>query len=99
MRRMLAYLAFASLMLCGCLSLEQNPYEESLCTLEVSVVWPEGFEAATGVTVKAEEINLGHSYSAVSGSEGKAVLQLSSGVYRLSVSERRDADVFNGTAD
>ena len=101
MRRMLAYLALASLMLCGCLSLEQNPYEESLCTLEVSVVWPEGFEGetATGVTVKAEEINLGHSYSAVSGSEGKAVLQLSSGVYRLSVSERRDADVFNGTVD
>ena len=101
MKRELAYLAIAALMLCGCLSAEQNPYANSLCTVEVSVVWPEGFsdESGAGVTVKAEDINLGHSYSSKTGHDGTAVMKLCRGVYRLSASERRDGDVFNGTAD
>lgn len=88
-------------LLAGCLSSRENPYKESLCALEVRVELPEGYEfiSEQPLEVKAEEINLSHSYSSFTSEDGKALFTLSKGLYRLSVSARRESELFNGTAD
>ena len=76
-----------------------DPYAASLCRLEVTLDYPEGAESCEGVAVQAEDINLGSRYSALTDAAGKAVLDLPVGLYRFSVSEIRDEDIFNGTMD
>lgn len=101
MKKTIAYLATLAIVLCGCTSTQDNPFSASLCTLEVNVLWPEGHAgmAQESVEVRAEDINLGHTYMSSTGSSGKAVFTLSRGIYRISIGSRKDSYVFNGTVD
>ena len=100
MKRILGIL-LSAIFLASCLNSSQNPYAQSLCTLEVKLELPVAYEFIfeQPLELKAEEINLSHSYSAFTSEEGKASFTLSRGVYRLSVSARVGSDIFNGTAD
>ncbi|MGM9752586.1 MAG: DUF4876 domain-containing protein [Candidatus Cryptobacteroides sp.] len=100
-RLAITYLSALSLVLCGCLATQKNPFEPSLCRLEVKVDWPEGYEymSSMRVELKAEEINLGYSYSAFSEEGGKAVFKLRRGLYLVSLAVREGSDIFNGSAD
>lgn len=78
-----------------------DPYGASLRTLEVTAVYPDGYEssARAGVKVRAEEINLGHSYEVATDDRGVATFTIPCGLYRVSLSDVGDEDVFNGSAD
>lgn len=85
--------------LASCAGSLTDPYAATLCRLEVTLDYPEGSESCEGVAVKAEDINLGSLYSAPTDASGKAVFELPTGLYRFSVSEIRDEDIFNGTRE
>lgn len=78
---------------------EADPYAATLCRLEVSLDYPEGTGAAEGVAVQAEDVNLGSRYATATDASGTAVFTLPTGLYRFSVSEIRDEDIFNGSKD
>ncbi len=89
-------------MVCSCESLDNaNPYDGSLHTLTVAMVYPDGYKeyAREGVTVAVEDVDRGNSYEALTDSTGNAVLSLTNGIYRVQVSDRSGSDIFNGTAD
>ena len=98
MRKLLTYL-LPLWFLVSCAGSVTDPYAATLCRLEVTLDYPEGAESCEGVAVQAEDINLGSRYSALTDAAGKAVLDLPVGLYRFSVSEIRDEDIFNGTMD
>lgn len=86
----------------SCASIDNaDPYSGSLNTLTVNVVWPEGNESLCreGVTVNIEDINLGHGYTSTTDSGGSVQFRLSNGSYRVTVSDRADEYLFNGSAD
>jgi len=78
-----------------------DPYADSLCKVEVAVVFPEGYDDLVheGIAVNAEEISLGHRYSILSDAEGVAGLTLPKGMYRFSISDIQGENIFNGTLD
>lgn len=89
-------------MLCSCESIDKvNPYDGSLNTLMVTVVYPDGYEGflREGVTVSVEDVDRGNSYEMVTDSVGCATFLLTNGIYRVAVSDRSDDNIFNGTAD
>ena len=98
MRRLLTLLLPVWL-LASCAGSVADPYAATLCRLEVTLDYPAGSESREGVAVQAEDINLGSRYSAPTDAAGKAVVDLPAGLYRFSVSEIRDEDIFNGTRD
>lgn len=86
----------------GCVSLENaDPYSATMNTLTVNIIYPEDFQEyrRAGVMVGIEDINSGNSYSADTDENGTASMRLSSGLYRVTVSDRTDEHVFNGSAD
>lgn len=87
------------LLLTACAGSVTDPYAPTLCRLEVSLDYPDGMESCEGVAVQAEDINLGSRYSAPTDAAGKAAFSLPAGLYRFSVSEIRDEDIFNGLQD
>ena len=78
-----------------------NPYVKSLHRLEVKLVFPEDFNTlpAEGLTVKAENIDNSSVYSAQTDQDGKAVLDLVNGLYRVSTSSVVADELFNASAD
>lgn len=101
MKRLFAILVmFASLMSCTLIP-DKNPYEGSLCTLIVQSYYPDGYTAFSraGVPVLLEEINLGYKYEALTDASAQAVFSVPLGLYRVSVSDIADEDIFNGAAD
>ena len=78
-----------------------DPYAASLRTLEVTAVYPDEYKssARAGVKVRAEEINLGHGYEVSTDGRGVATFTLPCGLYRISLSDVGEDDVFNGSAD
>ncbi len=98
MKRVLTFLLPVWL-LASCAGCLEDPYAATLCRLEVSLEYPEGTSACEGVPVLAEDINLGSRYSAPTDAAGKAVFDLPAGLYRFSVSEIREEDIFNGSKD
>lgn len=98
MRRLNAIL-LSVLLLASCAGSVSNPYADTLCSMDVSIGYPEGTEPAAGVEVRAEDINLGSIYTASTDEGGTAAFILPTGLYRFSVSEIRDEDIFNGTQD
>ncbi len=84
----------------SCTSIENaDPFSESLNTITVSVVYPEGSEAHEGVAVQFEDIDKGSGYVAYTDGTGRASARLTNGIYRISISDRNDDYIFNGTAD
>lgn len=97
-----AAIIISVIMAAGCISIETaDPYSDTMNTLTVNVVWPEDFQSfrRAGVTVSIEEINRGSSYSAGTDDNGSASLRLSNGLYRVTVSDRTEEYVFNGSSD
>lgn len=90
----------AGLLLCCCKA-QENPYESSLNGLTVSAVYPEEFASCVkaGVPVTVEDINLGVSYTVGTEADGVATFTIPNGLYRISISDRGEEDIFNGTAD
>ena len=102
----LSFLSFAALLLLcagGCKADfdKVNPYENSLHTLEVRLVFPGKFSTlpAGGITVSAENIDNGAVYSALTDVDGKALLDLVNGLYRVSTSPVVSDEIFNGSED
>ena len=102
----LSFLSFAALLLLcagGCKADfdKVNPYENSLHTLEVRLVFPGQFSSlpAGGITVSAENIDNGAVYSALTDVDGKALLDLVNGLYRVSTSPVVSDEIFNGSED
>lgn len=92
----------ASAILPGCSDLKNdNPYTETLNTLTISPVYPEGFTegAQSGITVTVTETGKGTDYTAVTGEDGKASIKVQDGIYRVTISYRTDEYIFNGSAD
>jgi len=97
----ITYLMVAALMTVSCSLVVSDPYEKTLHELMISVVFPEGYESLMheGVIAKIEDINLGNRYECALDAEGKATISLPVGLYRVSVSDRIDKDIFNATID
>lgn len=89
------------LLLAACSGLDSNPYSGKLHKMEVNAIYPESFSSylRSGVKVKAEEVNLGHSYIKETDEMGAASFHIPSGVYRVSISDISGDDVFNGAID
>lgn len=89
------------LLLGSCTTGIVNPYEDTLFEMVVQAVYPDGFTdmAREGVTVKAEDVNLGNVYKVQTDASAKASLKLPLGIYRISISDRTGENIFNGTVD
>lgn len=95
-------LAAALLVFTSCIrEADRMPYDRTLNTLSVETVYPEGFESFMheGVNVVAEEINLGNRYAVPTDASGLARFTLPNGLYRITVSDRVEEDIFNAAAD
>jgi len=95
-------LAAAVLLFSSCLGeTDRAPYDKTLSSLSVETVYPEGYESCRreGVAVVAEEVNLGNRYEVPTDAAGLAKLTLPCGLYRVTVSDRLDEDIFNAAAD
>lgn len=80
---------------------DMNPYQKTLCTLKVQAVYPDGYASFVreGVAVNLEEINLGIAYSSLTDGTGTAEFTVPKGLYRISISDISDGDIFNGASD
>lgn len=80
---------------------ETDPYEGTLCTLIVQAGYPQGYSAfiREGVPVSVEEVNLGMSYTRLTDASGQAEFKIPTGLYRVSVNDMYEGEIFNGAAD
>lgn len=78
---------------------QENPYAEDLRTLSIQAQWPSEANQKSGLEVRVEEMNIGSRYVSHTDSEGCATFVIPDGLYRITISGREDADVFNGSAD
>ncbi|MDR0891351.1 MAG: DUF4876 domain-containing protein [Mediterranea sp.] len=88
--------------LTGCTDVnKETAYDGQLHSLVVTAAYPAEYAsfARAGVTVKVEDINRGNSYQAPTDADGVARFSLTSGLYRVGISDRDGQDVFNGVAD
>lgn len=103
MKQFILYLLLLPvLFITGCLDINQeDPYNNQLNTLLVHAIYPEGYTEflREGVTVKIENVDLGYSYQTETNASGIAEFTITNGVYRISVSDRTEESIFNGTAD
>ena len=76
-----------------------NPYKDGLHTLTVVTQWPEGDFERAGLQVRVEDMNTGSGYVAQTDADGLASFVLPNGLYRLNLSGRDGARVFNAAAD
>lgn len=86
----------------ACTSFEQNPFGDSLRTLDVKLAYPEEYARylREGVTVKLTDRNTSNVYTALTDAQGKTGFRVTAGHYRLSVLDKADAEsVFNGTVE
>ena len=75
-----------------------NPYEGGLHTLTVVTQWPHGDYDRADMEVRVEEMNTGSRYVSQTDAEGLARFSLPAGLYRLNLSGRDGAHVFNASA-
>ena len=78
---------------------QENPYADDLHTLTVRAEWPSEEHQKSGLEVRVEEMNIGSRYVSHTDSEGCAIFVIPDGLYRITISGREDANVFNGSAD
>lgn len=97
-----ALLLSALLILAGCIrTAEDNPYRDDLHKLCVVLNYPAGYEsfAHAGADVTLDEINRSLTYHAKTDEKGRIEVDLPSGLYRISVNDRVEDDLFNATLD
>lgn len=86
----------------GCTSVDRsNPYEGALCRLDIETVYPDDYAGfrREGVAVRIEDVDRGYTYRTQTDVSGCAQIRLPNGIYRISVSDRTDGHIFNGTVD
>ena len=94
------YILILVLLTASCTDLRQeNPYADDLHTLTVRAEWPSQEHQKSGLEVRVEEMNIGSRYVSHTDSEGCAIFVIPDGLYRITISGREDANVFNGSAD
>lgn len=94
------YILILVLLTASCTDLRQeNPYADDLHTLTVRTEWPSQEHKKSGLEVRVEEMNIGSRYVSRTDSEGCAIFVIPDGLYRITISGREDANVFNGSAD
>ena len=98
MQNKIITLLAAAFLAAGCLR-PGAPFADNLHILAVKVVYPEGHAAREGAAITVENVTSGASYQLVAGSGGITSTALPGGIYRISVSDRDDKYVFNGTVD
>ena len=107
MKRIFLLIA-ATLLAAGCLDLyhalpdeKLTSWPEGLNLLSVNAVYPAGYADAVheGAVIRVEDIASGAAYLARTDRRGLAEVQVPSGIYRITCSDRCDRDLFNGTAD
>ncbi len=78
-----------------------NPYETSLFNLTVDPVFPAGKEdfKKAGIEVVLGDINKGHNITVLTGENGKAEVRLPNGNYRITLNNKTEEFIFNGSAD
>ena len=99
MQNKIISIAAVVLLLAGCMN-PGTPYApETLSSLSVKAVYPDGFASRGGASVTVENVQDGVSYLLTTGADASAAIQLPDGIYRVSVSDREDDDIFNGIDD
>lgn len=94
------YILILVLWTASCTDLRQeNPYADDLHTLTVRAEWPSQEHQKSGLEVRVEEMNIGSRYVSHTDSEGCSIFVIPDGLYRITISGREDANVFNGSAD
>ena len=94
------YILILVLWTASCTDLRQeNPYADDLHTLTVRAEWPSQEHQKSGLEVRVEEMNIGSRYVSHTDSEGCAIFVIPDGLYRITISGRENANVFNGSAD
>lgn len=100
--RKAVFLLLAALSTAGCMDLSTtDPYAGSIHSLTVKALYPDGFgdRVREGVLVQAEDIASGTLRKALTQADGSAVLRVPNGIYRVSVNDRHEGDIFGGSAD
>ena len=79
----------------------KSPWPDNLKLLSVNAVYPAGYADAVheGAVIRVEDIASGAAYAAKTDRRGLAEIEIPSGIYRITCSDRMGRDLFNGTAD
>ncbi|MCQ2139340.1 MAG: DUF4876 domain-containing protein [Bacteroidales bacterium] len=98
--RKLFFILLIGLALISCERDKTVPYSD-ICEVSVRAEYPGEFTSFVreGVTVRVEDINLGSAYESKTDASGMANFKLVKGLYRFSISDIADQDIFNGTTD
>ncbi len=95
--------AFVMLLAVGCdmFGPDENPYESSLYSLTVDPVFPAGMEGhrKAGMEVVIGDIDKGHDITVMTSDNGTAEVRLPNGNYRITLNNRTEEYIFNGSAD
>lgn len=97
--RLFAAAAAATMTLWSCATSLTNPYEQTLCELTVATIYPDGFQSRGGASVRIEDMNLGNIYQLATESDGSVKAMLPTGLYRVSITDRVEKDIFNASKD
>lgn len=96
------YLVILMLVALSCTNfMNENPYQASMNKLVLSLVLPEGFDtlSTSGFDLMIEEMNTGSRYTMKTDSTGQVIVDLPTGLYRVTANGKVFTDVFNGMAD
>lgn len=98
MKRLLPLLLLPVLAACARFS---DPYAASLQPVTVYAIYPAGHADAvhSGATVRFEEISSGSAWVAATDAQGAVRVQIPTGIFRISLSDRQGRDIYNGTLD
>jgi len=90
-----------ALLMAACVEEYKSPWPDSLQLLSVNAVYPAGYAHAVheGAVIRIEDIASGAAYAAKTDRRGLAEIEIPSGIYRITCSDRTGRDLFNGTAD
>lgn len=95
------HICLISVLAWACTSTGNNPYASVLEDISLCIRWPDEYAeyCREGVDVKVENVNSGYTYIKHTSALGLAVFRIPRGLYRLSVSDRVDGNVFNAVID
>ena len=90
-----------ALLVAACAEDYKCPWPDSLQLLSVNAVYPAGYAHAVheGAVIHVEDIASGAAYTAKTDRRGLAEIEIPSGIYRITCSDRTGRDLFNGMAD
>lgn len=94
--------SLAAALLAGCVNINRdNPYDGTLCRVNVELVFPEEFRPDTiqGLPVDVEDILNTYKFTALSDDRGRASIDLPKGLYRFTFKYSSGAEFLNAAAE